>query len=142
MSKQEITDKITEQFNLYHIPYSEGGESDIVIDNELLNVSWSMGKKEIAYKSYILICEKERTVFMWEMSKEKSAGMSFASRHESSFQSGGTLFRKIKGTAYGPEGKVLQYDIDLGIIPKTVKDAAVKCGWKFKTVLKKEKAMY
>lgn len=79
---------------------------------------------------------------MWEMSKEVSSGFSFGSNSESSFQSGSTLARKIKGTGYGLDGKAYEYNIDLGEISKIVKDTAKQSGWKFKTALKKEKAMY
>ncbi len=142
MSKKELINIITQKFAKQQIPYSEAGASDIFIDNELLKAQWSTGKKSITYKAYILADEKEKTVFMWEMSKEASSGFSFGSNSESSFQSSGTLARKIKGTGYGLDGKAYEYNIDLGEISKIVKDTAKQSGWKFKTVLKKEKAMY
>mgnify|MGYP000869354593 CR=1 FL=1 len=142
MSKQELINIITKQFINNQIPFAEGNASDVVIDNELLNAQWSTGKKSITYKAYILADEKEQTVFMWEMSKEISSGFSFGSSFESSFQSGSTLARKIKGVGYSADGKAFEYNIDLGEISKIVKDAAKQSGWKFKTVLKKEKAMY
>lgn len=142
MSKHELISNVKQQFIKKQIPYSEGGASDIVIDNELLKAQWSTGKKSITYKAYILADEKEQTVFMWEMSKEASSGFSFSSSSENSFQSGSTLARKIKGAGLGPDGKAYEYNIDLGEISKIVKDTAKQSGWKFKTVLKKEKAMY
>lgn len=60
MSKKEIINIITQQFAKQQIPYSEGGTSDIVIDNELLKAQWSTGKKSITYKAYILANEKSR----------------------------------------------------------------------------------
>jgi len=142
MSKHELINKISQQFIKQQIPYVEGNATDIAIDNELLNAVWSTGKKSIIYKAYILADEKEQTVFMWEMSKEVSSGFSFKAGAESSFQSGSTLYRKIKGIGYGADGKAYEYNIDLGEITKIVKDTAKQSGWKFKTVLKKEKAMY
>lgn len=53
----------------------------------------------------------------------------------------GTMFRKVKSMQYGPEGKVYEYNFDLGAIPKTVKEIAKANGWKFKTVVLKKKAM-
>lgn len=142
MSKQELISNIKQQFIKQQIPFAECSTSDLVIDSELLKAQWSTGKKSITYRAYILADEKEQTVFMWEMSKEASSGFSFGSSSESSFQSGSTLARKIKGIGYAPDGKAFEYNIDLGEISKIVKDTAKQSGWKFKTVLKKEKAMY
>ena len=52
------------------------------------------------------------------------------------------MFRKVKSIQYSAEGKVYEYTLDLGEITKIVKEIAKVNGWKFKTVLKKEKAMY
>jgi hypothetical protein len=48
----------------------------------------------------------------------------------------------VKSTQYGAEGKVYEYELDLGAIPKAVKNIAKEGGWKFKTVLSKAKASY
>jgi hypothetical protein len=116
--------------------------TDLVIDVELLDASFSTGKKKIHYESMILADESEQTIKMFEKTTEISSGVSFGMSGESTFQSGSTLFRKVKSVQYGPEGKVLEYSFDLGAIPKTVKEIAKSNGWKFKTVILKKKAMY
>ena len=78
---------------------------------------------------------------MFEKTTEISVGVSFGMSGESSFQSGKTLFRKVKAVQYGPEGKVFEYNFDLGAIPKSVKAAAQAAGWKVKTVILKKNAM-
>jgi glycine cleavage system H lipoate-binding protein len=40
----------------------------------------------------------------------------------------------VKNVQYGLDGKVYEYSLDLGAIPKTVKETAKQYGWKFKTV--------
>ena len=89
----------------------------------------------------ILLDEADKTVKMYEKTTETSAGVSFGASAETSFQSGSTLFRKVKSVQYGPEGKVFEYNFDLGAIPKAVKTAAQAAGWKFKTVILKKNAM-
>ena len=89
----------------------------------------------------ILLDESDKIIKMYEKTTEISAGVSFGMSGESSFQSGSTLFRKVKSVQYGPEGKVFEYNFDLGAIPKAVKTAAQAAGWKFKTVIIKKNAM-
>lgn len=142
MNKETIINEINTLLSANNIPFKNGESTDIRIDNELLNATWSTGKKTLEYKAYILLNQEEKIIYMWEMSKEKSAGFSFGSSSEKFSQSGATLFRKVSATGYGPEGKAYTYEFDLGQIPKIVKDVAKKYNWKFKIVLKKEKAMY
>jgi hypothetical protein len=53
------------------------------------------------YDAFIYAEETSRTFFMWEMTKETGFGFSFGFSSESSFQSGRTLFRKVKSIQYG-----------------------------------------
>ena len=48
----------------------------------------------------------------------------------------------MKSVQYGLDGKAYEYTLDLGAIPKAVKETAKQHGWKFKTVLNKNKAVY
>lgn len=142
MTKEAILRQITQRFSEMGIPYQLGNGTDIAVNAQFLDAGWSTGKKEISYQALILADEGQKTVFMWEMTKEVSQGFSYGLDASSSFQSGRTLFRKVKSVQYGPEGKVYEISLDLGSIPKTVKEAARANGWKFKTVLKREKALY
>lgn len=142
MSKQEIIKSITEKFAAMGIAYKTGVDTDITISAELLDAGWSTGKKKINYKSLIFADQNSQTIFMWMLTKEVGAGFSFGGDSERSFQSGATLFRKVKSVQYGPEGKVFEYEFDLGAIPKAVKEAAKQFGWKFKTVINRQKALW
>lgn len=112
------------------------------IHAEFLNAGWSIGKKKLTYDAYILVSGPDKTVFMWEMSKEIGGGFSFGGGVESFSRSGGTVFRKVKSVQYGPQGKAYEMTLDLGAIPRIVKEAAKRNGWKFQTVMKAEKARY
>lgn len=115
--------------------------TDLVIDMELLDASFSTGKHKLRYEAAILLDERDKTVRMYEKTTESSAGVSFGMSGESSFQSGKTLMRKVKALQYGPEGKVFEFQFDLGAIPKTVRAAAEQNGWRFKTVILRKNAM-
>lgn len=142
MIKEDIISEILQKFGQLGIPCQTGNGTDITISTEFLDAKWGSGKKKISYKASIYAEESSNTFFMWEMTKETGSGFSFGSSSESSFQSGTTLFRKVKGVQYGLDGKAYEYTLDLGAIPKAVKETAKNSGWKFKTVLKKEKALW
>lgn len=138
----QIVEEVVLRLNELKIPYTKNDGTDITISNELLDAKWSTGKKKITYKAYIYCDEETKTVYMWELTSELGSGISFGNSSENTFQLGSTLYRKVKSMQYGLDGKAYEYDIDIGAIAKTVKEVTKVAGWKFKTVLKKEKAMY
>ena len=140
--KQDLLQEIETQLSSLGIHAEKGGKTDLAIDAELLDASFSLGKKKLKYESLILLDEEKKTVRMYEKTTELSAGVSFGASAETSFQSGSTLMRKVKSVQYGPEGKVFEYNFDLGAIPKAVKSAAKEHGWGFQTVILKKNAMY
>lgn len=140
--KEQMVYEVAAKLDQLHVPYTKGQSTDIAISCEFLDAGWSTGNKKINYDSFVFFDSENETVFMWECTKEIGSGFSMGSESESSFQSGTTLFRKVKSVQYGPEGQVYEYTLDLGAIPKAVKETAKTYGWKFKTVLKKEKALY
>jgi len=140
--KLDLLQEIETQLAANGLKAERNGKTDLSVDAELLDASFSTGKKKLRYEAMILLDEGEKTVKMYEKTTETSAGVSFGMSGESSFQSGSTLFRKVKSVQYGPEGKVFEYNFDLGAIPKSVKTAAQAAGWKFKTVILKKNAMF
>ena len=140
--KKELLLEIENQISALGISVTTGEKTDLTIDAELLDASFSTGKKKIKYEAMILLDEAEKAVRMYEKTTELSAGVSFGMSGETSFQSGSTLMRKVKSVQYGPEGKVFEYNFDLGAISKAIKGAAKEHGWSFKTVILKKNAMY
>lgn len=118
------------------------GAADVVMNTEFVSAGWSTGNKRIAYEASAFLNEAENTVYFWEMTKETGSGFSFGDSMETSFQTGKTLFRKVKTTQYSFDGKAYEAELDLGAIPKLFKETAQQYGWKYKTVLNKNKAQY
>ena len=140
--KQQMAAEILEKLNALGIQAAGGDNADVTVSAELLDAGWSTGSKKISYKASVYLDESSQIVFMWEKTVETGRGLSFGGDSGTSFQSGKTLFRKVKSIQYGPEGKAYEYVFDLGAIPKTVKEIAKGSGWKFKTVLNRAKASY
>lgn len=137
-----MVNSIVAQLNEIGIPCTVGQGTDITVDTELLDAQWSTGQKRIEYHAAAFLNEAESIMYFWEFTKETSSGFSFGGDSESSFQSGMTLFRKVKSIQYGPDGKAYEYSLDLGAITKAFKGTAKQAGWKFNVVLNKNKALY
>lgn len=138
--KEEIVQEIFAKLESLALSPAKGGDSDISVDCELLDAKGGSGEKKIIYENAVLVDEKERTVFLYEKTTEKSKGFSFGASGESSFQSGKTLMRHVKGTFMGLNGAVINYDFDIGEISKSIKGIAEKNGFKFKTVIRRKSA--
>ena len=50
--------------------------------------------------------------------------------------------KQIKAVQYSPDGKLYQYDLDLGAITRTVEETVKRYGWKFEFVLSRDQASY
>lgn len=140
--RKEILDDIVVGLSGLGIEAQAGTDTDLVINKEFLDAKWSTGDKKISYESSIFVNEDDKTIYMYEKTTEIGKGLSFGMSGESFSQSGNTLMRKVKSVQYGPEGKAYEIEIDLGAIPKSVKEIAGKYGYKFKTVIMKKKALY
>lgn len=140
--KQNLVSAINARLAALGLPFQNGMGTDISLTVEFLDAGWSTGQKKITYEAAIFADEASNTVYMWEMTKETGRGFSFGEESDSFFQSGKTLFRKVKSIQYGPDGKAYEYNLNLGDIPKAIKESSISFGWKFKTVLNKKKALY
>lgn len=142
MSRQAIIQQIVQQLTPTGVPCTLDQGTDITITADFVDASWGTGQKKIGYEAAILVDESSQTVSMWEKTVETGSGLSGGFSGDSSFQSGTTLMRKVKSIQYGVDGKVYEYNLNLGVIPKAAKDAAKAFNWRFRTVLRRDKAMY
>jgi hypothetical protein len=142
MEKLTIVNTILSRLSEMGVISQNGAGADITIKTEFLDAAWGSGNKKIEYNASAFFDESERTLYFWEFTKESGSGFSFGGESETSFQSGTTLFRKVKSVGFGIDGKAYEYSLDIGAITKTFKDTAKQHGWKFKVVLNREKASY
>lgn len=138
--KEAIVQEIFTMLESKALSPVKGGESDITVNCELLDAKGGSGEKKITYENAVLVDEGEKTIFLYEKTAEKSKGFSFGTSGESSFQSGKTLMRHVKGTFVGLNGTTVDYDFDIGDISKSIKAIAEKSGFRFKTVIRRKSA--
>ena len=120
-----------------------GTDTDIVIGNQVADASWGTGKKKIEYSAILKAVEPERTIYFWEILKEKGAGLSFGGVETESYSTFGT---KRSGTTkqivLGPSGVEMDASWDYGATRQMIEGLAQQNGWMVKTVLKKSAAQY
>ena len=140
--KQNIVSEISSQLAQLGVQAIYRNGADIVIDATFVDAKWSTGTNQIRFEASILVDETHSTVSMWQKTSEISSGFSFGFSGGSYYQSGSTLFRKVKAVQYAPDGKAYEYNLNLGAIAESAKSAAKRYGWKFKTVINRGKASY
>jgi len=138
--KTEIVQEIFGKLQSLGLDPTLGGASDITVNCQLLDAKGGSGEKTITYENAVLVDEKEKAVFLYEKTAEKSKGFSFGSSSESTFQSGKVLSRHVKGVFIGANGVKIDYDFDIGEISKSIKSIAETHNFKFKTVIRRKSA--
>ncbi len=138
--KSEVVQEIFDKLDSMGLSPKLGGVSDITVNCQLLDAKGGSGSKTITYENAVLFDEKEKTIFLYEKTAEKSKGFSFGSSSESTFQSGKTLSRHVKGVFMGANGVKIDYDYDIGEISKSIKSIAEMHNLKFKTVIRRKSA--
>ncbi len=142
MDRQSLFLRIQDRLQRLCIPFQSGTGADFVISHTFLDAGWSTGARRIDYEASILLDEPDRDVSFWERTTETGGGISGGFGGGAWTQSGTTLFRKVKSVQYGPDGKAYEIELDLGALPKAVKEEVRQAGWRFHTVLRKERAQY
>ena len=130
MTKQEFINSIVLTLAGQGITCEVGTATDINIAQEFLDANVGTEGKPVNYSASALFNEEKSEIYFWELTKETS------------FQSGKTLFRKVKSFVYAPDGRAVECSFDLGLIQKTFHEVAKQNGWKVKTALSQKKASY
>jgi uncharacterized membrane protein len=143
-SKEPILSAIEQELSKYpDLSVSRSDKTDIEIKSVLADANWGVGKKRVEYSACLLANETEHTAVFWEMIKETSSGMDIGGGFKTeSFTSGKSISGKVKEVRYGPDGKVIDYAWDYEKTRSIVEQVVNSNGWKFKTVLMKNKAMH
>jgi hypothetical protein len=140
--RQDILREIATQLSSLGVAATFGMGADVTINATFLDASWRTGKKKITFEASVFLDEVRHTAVMWQLTREVSSGFSFGVQSERWHQKGKTLYRMVKATQFGPDGKAYQYELDLGAITQAVEKSARLYGWAFETALRRETASY
>jgi hypothetical protein len=120
-----------------------GTDTDIVIGDQVADASWGIGNKKVEYSAVMKAVESERTVYFWEMLKEKGAGMNFGGFESESYTTVGKKRSGVKKeTVIGPDGVAMDYEWDYAATRRIVEEVAARHGWQLKVVLRKKSAQW
>ena len=141
--KEKILQAILSYSETGPFKIARGNDTDLEISNEVTNSSWYSGKKTVTYAARILLSEKDKTAYYWEMLKETSSGISFSMGIQKKKIRGIEVFQQVRERGYAPGGElVYDYQFDYGSLRDAVKQLLQSYGWKLKTVIMKGKASY
>jgi hypothetical protein len=72
-----------------------GSDTDMTIASNPVDGAWGAGTKRVEYSAALKAVEADRTVYFWEMLKERSSGMTFGTFETESYT---TVGMKRSGT--------------------------------------------
>jgi len=120
-----------------------GTDTDIVVDNQVVNANWGAGKKKVEYSAIMKAVEAERTLYFWEIVKESGSGLNFGGFEAESYStSGATRSGKQKMMIVGANGVPVEWEWDYGATRSVIEDVARRHGWATKVVLQKKSAQW
>jgi len=125
--------------NGYHAEW--GSDTDVVITSNPVDARWGAGHKRAEYNAALKVVEQERTVYFWEMLKERSQGMTFGTFESETYS---TVGMKRSGTkheaAIGPGSNSWQWGY--GTLRTLVEEVAARHGFTVRVVLARRSATW
>ena len=142
MDREVLLTQLADAYTKLGIEFLREQAADLEIHVELLRAGWSLGKRRTTYDAYLLANESTHTVYFWQKTTDRAAGLSLGAESETYSQTGKLLLRKVTLRQYGPEGKVCEMDVNLGELAEIARETARRNGWRFRAVLRTGKAQY
>lgn len=118
-----------------------GQKSDLEIRSAVAAANWGTGKKKVDFEAVLTVSDADRTVYYWEILKERGGGLSFGTVESESYTVSGWKRSGTKGEMVaGPGGVALDYAWDYGKTRVLIEQACARHGYALKVVLRKSKA--
>lgn len=118
-----------------------GQKSDLEIRSAVAAANWGTGKKKVDFEAVLTVSDADRTVYYWEILKERGSGLSFGAVETESYTISGWKRSGTKSeTVAGPGGVALDYAWDYGKTRDLIEQACARHGYALKVVLRKSKA--
>ncbi|MDI6712394.1 MAG: hypothetical protein QMD96_04060 [Anaerosomatales bacterium] len=118
-----------------------GQKSDLEIRSAVAAANWGTGKKKVDFEAVLTVSDADRTVYYWEILKERGSGLSFGAVETESYTISGWKRSGTKSeTVAGPGGVALDYAWDYGQTRDLIEQACARHGYALKVVLRKSKA--
>jgi hypothetical protein len=120
-----------------------GTDCDIVVDNQIVNANWGVGKKKVEYSAIMKAAEPELTLYFWEIVKESGAGLNFGGFEAETYSTSGKTRSGVqKMMIIGADGVPVEWEWDYAATRSVVQAVVSRHGWKTKVVLQKKSAQW
>ncbi len=117
-----------------------GTDTDIVVDNQLVDANWGTGKKKVEYSAIMKAVEPELTLYFWEIVKESApAELAVEAETYSTRQARSGVQKMV---IIGADGLPVEWEWDYAATRSIVEDVASRHGWTTKVVQQKESAQW
>jgi hypothetical protein len=118
-----------------------GTDTDMTIASNPVDGSWGAGHKRVEYSAVLKAVESDRTVYFWEMLKERSSGLAPGTFESETYtQVGSKRSGTKKEAAIGPGST--SWEWGYGTLRALIEQVAVRHGFMVKVVLAKHSASY
>jgi hypothetical protein len=118
-----------------------GSDTDVTIASNPVDARWGAGHKKTEYTAALKVVEAERTVYFWEVLKERSSGIPFGTFESESYP---TVGAKRSGTRHeatiGPGST--SWEWGYGTLRKLVEDVAARHGFGVHVVFTRAAAVW
>lgn len=120
-----------------------GTDTDITLESKVAEASWGTGKKKVEYSARMRADEASRTLYFFEVLKERGSGLNFGGFTAETYTiKGAKRSGSVKETIIGPNGIAMDYDWDYGRTREVIESICTRHGWRLKVVLRPKSASY
>ena len=120
---------------------SWGADTDMTISSNPIDARWGMGDQRVEYAAALKAVEAERTVYFWEMLKEKSGGGSLGTLETETRSVVDTELSGTKANAVVGPGSA-SWAWGYGTQREHVAEVAARHGFDVKTVVARQSATW
>jgi hypothetical protein len=118
-----------------------GTDTDMTIESNPVHASWGAGKKRVEYAAALKAVEAEGTVYLWEMLKERTTGLSFGSFESETYTTVGAKQSGTKQEAVVGPGSA-SWEWGYGTQRRLVEEVAGRHGFVVHVVLMRRSAAW
>jgi len=119
-----------------------GSDTDMTVSNKVADANLGTVKKKVDYEAALKAVEADRTVYFWEILKEKGSGLSFGGIESESYSTFGAKRYGTKKEVVIGAGGVASVEWDYGRTRAIVESVAARHGFGVKVVLNRKKASW
>jgi hypothetical protein len=118
-----------------------GVDTDMTIESNPVEGAWGSGTKRVEYSAALKAVEADRTVYMWELLKERSSGISFGTSGSESYTTVGVERSGTKREAVMGPGSA-SWEWGYGTLRALVEEVAARHGFTVRVVLTRDAASW